>query len=145
MAMTSLRMRRRARREDGQAYVEFALVLPLLLLIVMGIIQFGTVFKDYIALTDAVRVGARQAAISRSIKPVTDRIPLVEQKMKASAGTLDTSQMVIQVTPPIDPQTGDWIGGDDVIVRASYPLEINLFGLVVFDSTMNSRTTERVE
>lgn len=138
---TSIRAQRRTRREDGQAYVEFALVLPILLLIVMGIVQFGMVFKDYIALTDAVRVGARQAAVSRSIKPTSQRVPLIEQKMKASAGTLDTSKMVIQVQPA-DP---DWTGSTDVTVRASYPLKINLFGLVIFDSTMNSRTTERIE
>lgn len=141
-----IRARRHARREDGQAYVEFALVLPLLLLILMGIVQFGTVFKDYIALTDAVRVGARQAAVSRSILDPNQRVPLVEQKMKDAAGTLDTSKMVISVTP-WDPETSTeaWVASGDVTVRASYPLEINLFGLVVFDSTMNSRTTERVE
>ena len=99
MLSTSIRARRRARREDGQAYVEFALVLPILLLVVMGIIQFGTVFKDYIALTDSVRVGARQAAVSRSIVDPNQRVPLVEQKMKDAAGTLDTSKMVITVTP----------------------------------------------
>jgi len=142
----AIRARRHARREDGQAYVEFALVLPLLLLIVMGIIQFGTVFKDYIALTDAVRVGARQAAVSRSILDPNQRVPLVEQKMKDAAGTLDTSKMVITVTP-WDPTTSTeaWVASGDVTVRASYPLKINLLGMVVFDSTMNSRTTERVE
>ena len=137
---------RRARRDDGQAYVEFALVLPILLLIVMGIIQFGTAFKDYIALTDSVRVGARQASVSRSIIDPNQRVPLVVQKMQQAAGTLDTSKMVITVTP-YDPvtNTATWAASGDVTVRASYPFKINLLGMVVFDTTMNSRTTERVE
>jgi Flp pilus assembly protein TadG len=137
---------RRARREDGQAYVEFALVLPILLLVVMGIIQFGTAFKDYIALTDAVRVGARQASVSRSIADPNQRVPLITQKMRDAAGTLDTSKLVITVTP-YDPVTNteSWAASGDVTVRASYPFKINLFGMVVFDTTMNSRTTERVE
>jgi Flp pilus assembly protein TadG len=141
-----IRARRGARREDGQAYVEFALVLPILLLIVMGIIQFGTAFKDYIALTDATRVGARQAAVSRSIIDPNQRVPLIVQKMNDAAGTLDTSKMVVTVTP-YDPVTNSatWAASGDVTVRASYPLKINLFGMVVFDSTINSRTTERVE
>lgn len=134
------------RRQDGQAYVEFALVLPILLLIVMGIVQFGTAFKDYIALTDSVRVGARQASVSRSIIDPNQRVPLVVQKMKDAAGTLDTSKMVITVTP-YDPVTNTetWAASGDVTVRASYPFKINLLGMVVFNSTMNSRTTERVE
>ena len=139
-------IRRRAGREDGQAYVEFALVLPVLLLIVMGIIQFGTAFKDYIALTDSVRVGARQASVSRSIVDPNQRVPIIVQKMKDAAGTLDTTKMVITVTPwdPIT-NTEAWVPSGDVTVRASYPFKINLFGIVVFDSTINSRTTERVE
>ena len=51
--------------ESGQAFVEFALVLPLCSCILLGVIQFGNVFRDYIALADATRVGARQAAVSR--------------------------------------------------------------------------------
>lgn len=135
-----------ARRQDGQAYVEFALVLPILLLIVMGIVQFGTAFKDYIALTDSVRVGARQASVSRSIIDPNQRVPIIVQKMKDAAGTLDTSKMVITVSP-YDPvtNTATWAPSGDVTVRASYPFKVNLFGIVIFDSTMNSRTTERVE
>jgi Flp pilus assembly protein TadG len=135
-----------ARREGGQAYVEFALVLPLLLLIVMGIIQFGNAFRTYITLTDAVRVGARQAAVARSIQPESDRIPLIEQKIKTSAASLDPNKLVISVDPhdPTNGATG-WFASGDVTVRASYPFKINLLGIVVFDTTINSRTTERVE
>ena len=136
----------RASRADGQAYAEFALILPVLLLIVVGIIQFGNAFKNYIALTDAVRVGARQAAVSRSIVDPSQRVPLIVAKTKDAAGTLDTSKMVITVKPwdPIS-HTEAWVASGDVTVRASYPFKINLFGIVVFDSTINSRTTERVE
>lgn len=144
--MASRFRNRRVGREEGQAYVEFAFVLPLLILIVMGIIQFGVVFKDYIALTDAVRVGARQGAVSRSITDPAQRVPLIIAKMNAAAGTLDTSKMSVVVTPwdPVNNVPG-WVASGDVTVRASYPLKINLLGLVVFDSTINSRTTERVE
>ena len=47
--------------------VEFAIVLPILLVLVFGIIQFGIVFNHYLTLTDAVRAGARQAAVSRTL------------------------------------------------------------------------------
>lgn len=143
--MTAATTSRLARSERGQAYVEFALILPILLLIVMGIIQFGTVFRTYITLTDATRVGGRQAAVSRSILPASNRIPLIEQKMHLAAAGLDASKMVITVdAKDVDGKPG-WGGAGEVTVRASYPFQVNLFGLVIFDSTINSRTTERIE
>jgi Flp pilus assembly protein TadG len=142
---TPNRARRRIRREDGQAYVEFALILPLLLLIVMGIIQFGNAFRTYITLTDATRVGGRQASVSMSVDE-SQRVQLIKDKMYAAAASLDTDRMTITVTPTdIDGNDGVWEPSGDVTVRASYPFKINLFGMVVFDSTINSRTTERVE
>lgn len=53
-----------ARRHDhGSAAVEFALVLPVLLLIIFGIIDFGRMLHAKIILTEAAREGARAAAI----------------------------------------------------------------------------------
>jgi Flp pilus assembly protein TadG len=56
----------RLRRTDGQAFVEFAFVLPFLVFLVLGIVQFGRGFRDYITITDAARVGAREAAVNRT-------------------------------------------------------------------------------
>ena len=53
------------RTRSGQTMVEFTIVLPILLVVMFGIFQFGITFKDYVALTDAVRAGARTAAVSR--------------------------------------------------------------------------------
>ena len=47
--------------------VEFAIVLPVLLLVVLGIMQFGVVYNNWVTLTDATRAGARQAAVSRGL------------------------------------------------------------------------------
>jgi TadE-like protein len=52
-------------RERGAELVEFALVLPLLLLIVLGTIEFGRVYYTYNILSKGVRDGARYAATSR--------------------------------------------------------------------------------
>ena len=46
---------------------EFALVLPILALLLFGVIQFGIVFNNYLTLTDAVRAGARKAAVGRHL------------------------------------------------------------------------------
>ena len=47
----------------GQSLVEFALVLPILMFIVFGIIDFGLGIRSYISLTNATREGARFAAV----------------------------------------------------------------------------------
>ena len=133
-------------REDGQAFVELALVLPVLLLLLLGVIQFGNVFRDYIALTDATRVGARQASVSRSILPDSSRIPLVVSKVQRAAVNLDASKMTVTVTPvKVDGVTPGWEESGDVTVRSTYPFKIDMFGLVLYDGLLQSRTTERVE
>jgi Flp pilus assembly protein TadG len=58
-------VRRRTRRENGQALVEFTLVLPVVLLILFAIIQFGLLLNTYITVTDSARAGARQLALEQ--------------------------------------------------------------------------------
>jgi Flp pilus assembly protein TadG len=61
--MVSMNLRRRLTCERGSQLVEFALVAPLLLLVVFGIVDFGFMFREYEALTNAAREGARVAAL----------------------------------------------------------------------------------
>lgn len=60
--MTS-RVRAAARRDDGASAVEFALVLPLLLLLVFGIISFGLYFAGSLGLSNASREAARYGVV----------------------------------------------------------------------------------
>ena len=55
---------RSARRTRGQGLVEFALVLPILLLVMLGIIEFGYVFTVYSGVFNAAREGVRYGAVS---------------------------------------------------------------------------------
>jgi Flp pilus assembly protein TadG len=56
--------RRIARADGGQALVEFALVAPVLLLLVVGIFEFGRAWNAHQAVTDAAREGARAAVVA---------------------------------------------------------------------------------
>src|SRR5688572_4353965 len=49
--------------EEGQNLVEFALLLPILLYILMGIIQFGLIFAVYVTINNSVREAARWGSI----------------------------------------------------------------------------------
>jgi hypothetical protein len=53
----------RLRSERGAELIEFALIFPLLLLVLVGIIDFGFLFQRYEVLTNAAREGARMAVL----------------------------------------------------------------------------------
>jgi Flp pilus assembly protein TadG len=124
------------RSQQGQTMTEFALVLPVLALILFAVIQFGIVFNNYITLTDATRAGARKAAVSRQD---SNRNSDVMNAVRSSASDLTGSKL--SVPPP----SSTWNSGDDVTVTASYPYSISLLGLVVKSGRLSSTTTERVE
>lgn len=130
-------MRNRAafRSERGQSMTEFALVLPLLVLILFSIIQFGIVFNNYISLTDAVRAGARKAATARHLN---DPPGATIAQVRTAATDLTPTKLQISVE-------SSWVPGDQVSVSASYPYSISLMGLVVKSGRITSQTVERVE
>ena len=124
------------RDERGQTMVEFALVVPILCVILFGIFQFGALYNDYVTLTDATRVGARKAAVSRL---ESDPVGAVVAKVESSAPGLDPAKLDVSVSATA------WEHGEDVTVAASYPYEIDLLGFVVASGDLESETTERVE
>lgn len=125
----------RRKREQGQTMTEFALVLPLLALLLFGVIQFGIVFHQYVTLTDAVRAGARQGAVGRH---VADPVAETEDRVRDSAADLDQAKLGVTVS-------SSWAQGSDVTVTATYPYNISLLGVVVKSGNLTSTTTERVE
>jgi Flp pilus assembly protein TadG len=124
------------RSQQGQTMTEFALVLPILALLLFAVIQFGIVFNNYVTLTDATRAGARRAAVSRQDP---NRDSAVIAAVRSSATDLSSSKL--SVPPP----TSTWDPGSDVTVTATYPYSISLLGLVVKSGSLSSTTTERVE
>ena len=62
-AVAKLMLRRLARTEQGAELIEMAIVTPLLLLLVMGIVDFGFLFQRYVVLTNAAVEGARVATL----------------------------------------------------------------------------------
>jgi Flp pilus assembly protein TadG len=127
----------RRRRSRGQAMVEFTLILPLLLILIFGIYQFGQAYAEYIQVTNAARDGARKALVSRTdASGVADVISTA----KNSTWWLDKNQMGVTVSPG-----QPWKTGQTVTVTVTYPYSINLLGFVVASGTLKSATTVRME
>ena len=89
--------------EKGTSAVEFAIILPILVMLVFGIIQFGLVFNKYIAITHAAREGVRLAAVGLDGDLVS-----FKQAVKDSAPTVVIEDDDIIVTnPPGDIRIGN--------------------------------------
>jgi Flp pilus assembly protein TadG len=125
------------RSEDGQAATELALVIPILLVILYAITQFGILFNNYITLTDATRTGARKAAVSRF---TGDQGTAAGLAVRAAASNLTPSKLNVSVT------SSDWtVPGSDVTVTATYPYDLNILGWVIQSGNLTSTTKERLE
>jgi Flp pilus assembly protein TadG len=131
------------RREDGQAMTELALVLPIFVVLLLAIVQFGIAFNNYLTLTDATRAGARKAAVSRFIG---DNGASAAQAVQAAASGLDLTSPPPTVTSTDESGATDWTTpGDTVTVTATYPYTINILGFSVQSGTLTSTTKERLE
>jgi Flp pilus assembly protein TadG len=127
----------RMKNEQGQTMTEFALVLPILVVLLFGIIQFGIAFNNYVTLTDAVRAGARKAAVSRNL---ADPAGTCRAAVVAAADNLDKTDLKKNLSC-----SSTWAPGADVTVFADYKYDISLLGWVVFSGRMKSEMKERVE
>lgn len=79
----------------GQATVEMALVLPILLLVLMGIVEFGRLLHAQLQLQHAAREGVRLGITGAHNADI-------EQRVREAAPTLDPARLSVLITPPPD-------------------------------------------
>jgi Flp pilus assembly protein TadG len=96
--MRKLRHRRGHAADDGAAAVEFALVVPFLLLVVFGIINFGFLFSQQLTLNNGVREGARRAVVNDPSAPRTCDGIIASIKNQLSGLGLNASSVQVKVT-----------------------------------------------
>ena len=93
------RLRDVAREHTGSVMIEFVLVLPVLLVVLFGGLQFGIFFFDYIALTNAAAAGARQFSEGRLDATVyTDTLNAINNatcNLSTSVCTLNSANLTI--------------------------------------------------
>ena len=134
--MPSRRRIRDLRSEQGQTAVEFALLAPMLVVLLLGVVQVGVAFNRYLTVTDAARAGARKAVVLRFSGGSVDD---VKQAVRDAAPGLDTIKLKIDVVAP------SWSSGSDVTVTVRYPYDIGLLGWVVASGDVTSAIKERIE
>ena len=87
----------RQQNERGAAAVEFALLLPVLLTILYGIIEFGMIMYGREVVTNASREGARAGIIQVSPKPTSGQITAIATNYLTGTG-INPSQVTVTVT-----------------------------------------------
>ncbi len=107
----------RRRNERGAAVVEFALVMPLLLTILFGLITTGMAFSDHLSATNATREGARYgaaapftvAAADTWAESVRDR---VKQVYFNAGETVTDDQICVRLLKSDASTIGSWTGAN---------------------------------
>jgi Flp pilus assembly protein TadG len=118
------------RRESGAVAVEFALLLPVLLLVLIGTIQFGIVYSQYQVMEGAAREGARCAAVQAA--GFTDCNPVARVDAALPAGYTRTGDISILVDDPDSPYacSEDTVGAN-VTVSWEQEFSLGLLGNLV--------------
>jgi Flp pilus assembly protein TadG len=144
-------------REDGNALVEFALTLPILMAVLVAIFEFGMAFNNQLQLTNAVGAGAQylQELGTSSTDPCND----VYTTIKNSAPSLAPASISLTLNLGGTKVTGNTCSGDqsDIVpggsftVSATYPCNIALFGISLggiytwnFSCNLSAQSTEFV-
>jgi Flp pilus assembly protein TadG len=121
--------------ERAQATVEFAMILPILCLILFAVVEFGMAFWTYQQVSAAASEGARRAAVSRT---AGNHDSLVQTAARNASPGLTASSM--QVTT-----SSSWAPGDPVTVTVEYPEDITILGIQMFHKNLRVQRTMRVE
>ncbi|WP_342432923.1 TadE/TadG family type IV pilus assembly protein [Neobacillus sp. FSL H8-0543] len=122
--------------QKGQSLVEFALVLPLLILLLFGIIDFGRIFHAYLTIDHTGREAARAASIGKDDTTI---------KNKAVNDAVGIGLTITDIG--ISPPTATRESGNDVTITITYPITFltPVIGSVVGPITLTDTTVMRVE
>jgi Flp pilus assembly protein TadG len=150
--------------ENGGALVEFALVLPFLLLVVTGITTFGLALSNYLTLTDAVSIGGRLLGVSRG--QYTDPCLTAATAVQGAAPNFIPASLSFTFvlngtsygpyagdkTPMCSSAStttgaaGNLVQGKDARISVTYPCKLAVFGIDYAPSCMlTSQVTELVQ
>ena len=103
-------MSRRDRNDAGQATVEVALALPVVLIIVLGIVQVGVAIRNELAVELAAREGARAAVVSSDPSGAAGRAARRSVGLPIDVSTQTTSHDVVVTITYTDPTDVPIIG-----------------------------------
>jgi Flp pilus assembly protein TadG len=124
---------RRGRRERGQSLVEAAVLLPILLLLVAAVVDFGRAFDTYIVLTNAAREGARFGSLAYPLTETEIRDLVYDDVVGSGTNITDMSSFQ---KDDISLQAST----DVVTVTVAYTMDLWFAGLIGLDEIRLQKT-----
>lgn len=136
---------------DGSALIEFAMVLPMMMVVVTGIFFLGIALALYLQLTNATDIGARLLSVSRG--QTTDPCSTASAAVEAAAPNLSTSSLSFSYTLDGQSYSGTTctagaaylVQGTSAVLEVTYPVHLGIYGLGWSTITLQSQTTELVQ
>lgn len=141
------------RADEGGAALEFGIVAPVFLMLMLGIVQFGFAFGNYMFLTNAVIAGSQTLSVSRGIAtPWTSTV----NAMVASAPLLTPTLLKANIKIAVNgtactadascASTLTAATGGAAVVTATYPCDLTIFGVnYVPGCTLTSQVAQFVQ
>ena len=123
--------------------VEFALILPVIVVLIFGCLQVGLSFFNYEQVASAANAGARAAAVSRSGDP-TGAAQAAAKKFATTLGLAD-SQIVVTYSSSASPAGAAWSYPGAVTVTVSSPMKFSLLDQVEQTFNLRATATKRIE
>lgn len=123
--------------EKGQALVEFAIILPVLLLVLLGIMEFGMMINSYLTIQNASREGARLGIVGGTTDEIKSRVAAVSPNLNAA-----------DLNVSVSPDDGNRNSGDTLTVTVDYnyhtivPFITNFINNII---VLNASTSMRIE
>ena len=133
-------------RDDGQALTELGLTVGFLCLMLLAVWQVGTVFSNYIDLSEAAREGARAAALTGAPSTLGDAPSFTAAQTNGTraAQYSVSGQLRTDLTVAITAYT-PWTAGSKVRATVSAPYSLSLLGIItVVSGTMSVSDVMRV-
>lgn len=132
------------RRDNGAAAVEFALVVPILLVLVFGIIDYGLWFSDTFAAKDGVRGAARQGVVEDF--GACNELRCLADETKSRIDSVSDSKAVHISVEASSGNPAGWKRGNNLVVCASVKSE-GVTGLtpIPHGGLIRSQITMRIE
>jgi len=150
-------------REEGGSIVEFALIAPLMMLMITGLFSVGIMLSNYLMLTNGVGAGARAFALSRGVtitqngtqSQITDPCAYAVQIAKQAAPNLSSSAATFNITwTPNGGSAKSYTttcsgitlnSGDTVQMQATFPVAMIVYGWKPGNLNISGQTAELIQ
>jgi Flp pilus assembly protein TadG len=153
---------RMRRGEEGNALIELAIAIPLVMLLITGMVTFGLMLNTYLMLSHATDVGARNLALSRgaTLNPCSDAVAVIN----SAAPTLNSASLTYTFNIGSGTFTGgsggfsgtgttscsvagvsDMSAGSTATVSVTFPFQLLVYGWKASKWNITASTTEVIQ